>query len=546
MVRDQTTTVESPIAKMVIAEIVRFSTVVPGSPQLMLRQVARGDGHRRRRFPHPHCSLRVGGRDYQVPIPNRIDWAPNAPLRKGLDCLPSPRMKGETAELSKLMQNQRENTPRMTGVTAELSKLMQIQREEKITPKEEVQRKKERGKRRLSRKENAKASAQNVVGDTAMVGSRPGGNLSRRVRKRRRPPKEKENEIQVLTKLRQLLSDKDLTLTMFAEMLDQFILDLAKHKVQKLPTQAAVETTAGKNAVEEAKLEAAAAGPKEDTDELEPQTVVAPQPEVKDAQEEFYMEAVVAPEPEVIAEGSYCWFTAEMREAKAREVFEKQSFEQRFLALEDQVKCATENLTSDFLCLRKGTEAAFEEAKAKARLDWNSLRKQRLDQTGGLKATATEVLERRLSALEDLIRTGRDQQLYDMDEGDKKIQRTVFKRLDVLENPQRERDARKAEHEAKQREHEVLTKKDIEKADPKAEEVKAAAEAEAKAAAEWLTTHFTRKFEKEKAAAKAEEVSHSRAVKRMERLCKPMYDRRQAAREKLEKIYMPWKGGDLS
>ena len=98
------------------------------------------------------------------------------------------------------------------------------------------------------------------------------------------------------------------------------------------------------------------------------------------------------------------------REAKAREVakpetfavvevepgetkvFEKQSFERRFLALEDQVKCATENLTSDFLCLRNRTEAAFEEAKAKARLDWNSLRKQRLDQTGGVKAAATEVL----------------------------------------------------------------------------------------------------------------------------------------------------------
>ena len=69
-----------------------------------------------------------------------------------------------------------------------------------------------------------------------------------------------------------------------------------------------------------------------------------------------------------------------------------------------------------------------------------------------MKAAATEVLERRLSAPEDLIRTGRDQQLHDMDdEGYKKIQRrvddalnTVFKRLDVLEYPQRERDARKA------------------------------------------------------------------------------------------------------
>ena len=50
-----------------------------------------------------------------------------------------------------------------------------------------------------------------------------------------------------------------------------------------------------------------------------------------------------------------------------------------------------------------------------------------------------------------------------MDEGYKKIQRrvddalnTVFKRLDVLEYPQRERDARKAEHEAKQREESAM------------------------------------------------------------------------------------------
>ena len=90
-----------------------------------------------------------------------------------------------------------------------------------------------------------------------------------------------------------------------------------------------------------------------------------------------------------------------------------------------------------------------------------------------MKAAATEVLERGLSAPQDLIRTGRDQQLHDMDEGNKKIQRrvdvfkkqevvicdalnTVFKRLDMLEYPQRERDARKAEHEAKQREESAM------------------------------------------------------------------------------------------
>ena len=64
----------------------------------------------RRRFPHPHCSVRVGGLDYEVPIPNRSGWTANAPPRKGFDWFPSPRMKGETAELSKLMQNKREVT----------------------------------------------------------------------------------------------------------------------------------------------------------------------------------------------------------------------------------------------------------------------------------------------------------------------------------------------------------------------------------------------------------------------------------------------------
>ena len=80
------------------------------------RQVVHTSRHR---FPHPYCSVRVGGIEYDVPIPNRAGWSSNAPPRKGLDYRPPPRMNGETAELSKLM------------------------REEKITPKEEVQRKKE-------------------------------------------------------------------------------------------------------------------------------------------------------------------------------------------------------------------------------------------------------------------------------------------------------------------------------------------------------------------------------------------------------------------
>ena len=57
-------------------------------------------------------------------------------------------------------------TNRMKGETAELSKLMQNKREETTTPRKEVFTKKERGKsRRLSRREKAKVSAraQNVV-----------------------------------------------------------------------------------------------------------------------------------------------------------------------------------------------------------------------------------------------------------------------------------------------------------------------------------------------------------------------------------------------
>ena len=77
----------------------------------------------RRRFPHPYCFVRVGGIDYQVPIPNRSGWSPNAPPRKGINWCPSPRMKGETAELSKLMQSKREEK---TTSKASVSKILRI------------------------------------------------------------------------------------------------------------------------------------------------------------------------------------------------------------------------------------------------------------------------------------------------------------------------------------------------------------------------------------------------------------------------------------
>ena len=147
----------------------------------------------RRRFPHPYCSVRVGGRDYEVPIPNRSSWTANAPPRKGVNWFPSPRMKGETAELSKLMQNKRE---------------------EATTPRKEVFTKKERGKSRLGRKEKAKVSARAQIivaavqvqvapmpGDPLLEAtaanevivskSKPGENLfCHEVKKRGRPPKQ--------------------------------------------------------------------------------------------------------------------------------------------------------------------------------------------------------------------------------------------------------------------------------------------------------------------------------------------------------------------
>ncbi len=89
----------------------------------------------RRRFPHPHSSVTVSGRDYEVPIPNRSGWKANAPPRKGFDWFPSPRMNGETVELSKLMQNKRE---------------------EKSKPRKKVSKKERGNKSGLSRKEKAK------------------------------------------------------------------------------------------------------------------------------------------------------------------------------------------------------------------------------------------------------------------------------------------------------------------------------------------------------------------------------------------------------
>ena len=214
---------------------------------------------RRRRFPHPYCSVRVGGRDYDVPIPNWSGWCPNAPPRKGVNWFPSPRMKGETAELSKLMQNKRE---------------------EKTTPRKEVLTKKERGKR-LNRKEKAEVSTQNVVAAVqvqvatkpednlfeamaetdkviaAMVNTKPGVNLFREVKKRGRPPKEllQQQEAQVLQKLYRLTpTDKKFMLASLDAMLDSVLSSKRegekekKETKEKVPTKKAIEKAAAKAA----------------------------------------------------------------------------------------------------------------------------------------------------------------------------------------------------------------------------------------------------------------------------------------------------------
>jgi len=225
----------------------------------------------------------VSGQDYEVPIPNRAGWSSNAPPRKGMNWCPSPRMKGETAELSKLMQNKRE---------------------EKTTLKASVSSKKERGKSRLSRKEKAKVSARDVVaavqvqvapkpGDdllkataetaviTAMTGVKPGENLFRE-KKRGRPCKEllQQQQDQVLQNLHFKLNrftptDKKFVLERFNEMLDSILLSLlkggGKEKKEKVPTKKAIEKAsakaADKKAAEDAMTKAAAGA----ADEPEPQ-----------------------------------------------------------------------------------------------------------------------------------------------------------------------------------------------------------------------------------------------------------------------------------
>jgi len=202
----------------------------------------------------------------------------------------------------------------MKGETAELSKLMHTRnkREEKTTSKASVSSKKERGERRLKCKEKAEVSAQNIVaaaqvqvapkpGDNllkataetqviaAMIGLKPGENLFRE-KKRGRPCKEllQQQQDQVLQNLHFKLNrftptDKKFVLERFNEMLDSILLSLlkggGKEKKEKVPTKKAIEKAAAKaadkKAAEDAMTKAAAGAADADKKSVEEAHTVA-------------------------------------------------------------------------------------------------------------------------------------------------------------------------------------------------------------------------------------------------------------------------------
>jgi len=198
----------------------------------------------------------------------------------------------------------------MKGETAELSKLLQNKREEKTTPRKEVLTKKERG-RRLNRKEKAEVSTQNVVAavqvqvatkpednlseanaQTEVIAAmvRPGVNLSRNAEQRGRPPKEllQEQEDQVLWKLSRLTdTDKTFVLESVAAMLDSilsFKRGGAKEQKEKVPTKKAIAKAAAK------------AADKKAAEHARTKAVVAHEPEVKEVAAGSAIAAAPVPE----------------------------------------------------------------------------------------------------------------------------------------------------------------------------------------------------------------------------------------------------------
>ena len=349
----------------------------------------------------------------------------------------------------------------MKGETAELSKLKQNEREEKTTLKEKVK-KKESG-RRLKRKENAKVSAQHVVqvqvapkpGDnllkataetaviTAMIGVRPGENLFRE-KKRGRPCKEllQQQQDQVLQNLHFKLNrftptDKKFVLERFNGMLDSILLSLLKggekEKKEKVPTKKAIEKAAAKaadkKAAEDTMTKAAvgaADADKKSVEEAHTETVGAPEPAVKDAACGSAVTAEPTPEeslPQI----------AEPKEAEAivAAVVELGAVEKEVgrlkLEIERLIEVGRERQRA-LKQLEDDVESIFE----------------RLGEleSGEAKAAAAEVLERRFIALEDQVREAKAREVAKPDTF--AVEAYAMRRVEILWLWYQEREAETA------------------------------------------------------------------------------------------------------
>jgi len=322
----------------------------------------------------------------------------------------------------------------MKGETAELSKLMQNKREEKTTLRKEVFTKKERGeRRRLRRKENAKVSAQNfdaavqvqvapkpgdnlfkAIAETEVVAAvicKPGVNLFREVKKRGRPPKEllQEQEAQVLQKLYRLTAtDKKFVLVSLDAILDSILSQREgeKEKKIKVPTKKAIEKAAAKaadkKAAEDAMTKAAAGAADEPEPQIEEPDVkgVAAVVELGAVDHELEIERLIEvgrerqralkiEEPDVkgVAAGSDC---LSLREAT--------------VAANEGYRAGDKELDRLKLEIERLIEVGRERQRALKQLDGDvESIFQRLGEleSGEAKTAAAGVLERRLTALEE-------------------------------------------------------------------------------------------------------------------------------------------------
>ena len=213
------------------------------------------------------------GRDnkqYQVPIPRKSGWTPNAPLRKGDTWLPSPREKGATEATSK------------GGETAAMKKERKKKEAKAIMNKKRQLHRNQISREKAKVRENAATVVAVVAEVPAQKVPKPGENLFREVKKGR-PPKESP-EIQVLRKLNGFTAkDQKLILKMFDEMLEKLTIVKTEGEGKKVPTKKAIEKAAAKaadkKAAEDATTEAAEAANagKKSAREASTEAVVAPQ-----------------------------------------------------------------------------------------------------------------------------------------------------------------------------------------------------------------------------------------------------------------------------